>query len=341
MTTPIQNRYEFLFLFDCTDGNPNGDPDMGNAPRLDPEDMRGLVSDVALKRRIRNYVLLAHDNTAPHAIFVEHAINLNRKIVLAHEATGGLPDDKMKATKAKVRDAGRWMCDTFFDIRTFGAVLQTGPKAGQVRGPVQLSFARSIDPILALDISITRMAVAEDLKGADSAAYAAWEEAQPEDKLRTMGRKSLVPYGLYVAKGFVSAHLAEQTGFSETDLDLLWQSLINMFDHDRSASRGLMATRGLYVFKHEGTDSDPVQRVRQAKLGCAPAQALLDLDTDPDPAIDTGAVIAVRRRDKGVPPRRFADYAVTVHEERLPAGVTLIDKTPLLKPAPAPAAAVA
>jgi len=216
------------------------------------------------------------------------------------------------------------MCLTFYDVRTFGAVMSTGPYAGQVRGPVQIAFSRSVDPILPMDASITRMAVAEKVKGAKSASdYEAWENKQEEDKLRTMGRKSLIPYGLFVAKGFVSANLAAGTGFSEIDLDNLWNALNNMWDHDRSASKGMMSCRGLYVFKHVGTDSDPVQRVRQAKLGCAPAHRLLDFST-PSRQIDN-AIVEIRRRDNlEGSPRFFSDYVVDVHEDRLPKGVDLL-----------------
>ncbi len=314
MSDPIQNRYEFLFLFDCENGNPNGDPDSGNAPRVDPETLKGLVSDVALKRRIRNYVQLARGNEMPNAIFVEHASNLNRKIARAHEETGEIPEKK-KATRGKVQQAKQWLCDNFYDVRTFGAVMSTGANAGQVRGPVQIAFAQSVDRVLPLDVSITRMAVADEGKGlVTSADYLKWEEEQPEDKLRTMGRKSLIPYGLFVGKGFVSAHLAQETGFSEDDLALLWEALLNMYEHDRSASKGLMATRKLFVFKHVGTDSDNGQRQRQAMLGCAPAHRLFDL-------------VEVQAKD-GLdgPPRSFGDYDVTVHEDKLPAGVELIQQ---------------
>jgi CRISPR-associated protein Csd2 len=315
MSQPVANRHEFLFFFDCENGNPNGDPDAGNAPRIDPEDMHGLVSDVALKRRIRNYVMADRNNVAPYAIFIEHATNLNRKIAAAHEATGGLPGDK-GASKDKVRAASQWMCQTFFDVRCFGAVLQTGPKAGQVRGPVQVAFSRSIDPILPLDISITRMAITEDLKGnASSEDYRKSEAEKPEDKLRTMGRKSLIPYGLYCAKGFVSAQLAAETGFCEDDLALLWKALLNMYDLDRSASKGVMAARKLVIFRHVGTDSDPEQRKRQARLGCAPAHTLLDL----------GQVVEVSRKDPARSARCFSDYNLTVHRERVPAGVEVIE----------------
>lgn len=318
----IANRYEFLFLFDCENGNPNGDPDAGNAPRIDPEDMHGLVSDVAGKRRVRNFIQVLKGNAAPYAIFVEHATNMNRPIALAHEkANGSIPE---KATKEKVKRAREWLCANFYDVRTFGAVMSTGANAGQVRGPVQFSFARSIDPVLPLDISITRMAIAEDVKGAKSSAdMQKWEDAQEEDTLRTMGRKQLIPYGLYAMKGFVSANLAEGTGFSEEDLALLWQALCCMYEQDRSASKGVMACRGLYVFKHVGTDSNEAQRRQQAKLGCAPAHRLLDFSTDrrevPESIIDI-------RKKEGLAgsPRSFSDYAVTLHAERIPRGVELM-----------------
>jgi len=314
MPDPIQNRYEFLFLFDCENGNPNGDPDSGNAPRVDPETLKGLVSDVALKRRIRNYVQLARGNEMPNAIFVEHASNLNRKIAQAHEETGGLPEKK-KATRGKVQGAKEWMCENFYDVRTFGAVMSTGPNAGQVRGPVQVSFAQSVDRVLPLDVSITRMAVADEGKGlVTSADYLKWEEEQPEDKLRTMGRKALIPYGLFVGKGFISAHLAQETGFSEDDLELLWDAVLNMYEHDRSSSKGLMATRKLFVFKHLGTDSNGDQRTRQAMLGCAPAHQLF------------GLVEVKAKEGLDGPPRSFEDYEVTVDRDRLPAGVELLER---------------
>lgn len=308
----IQNRYEFLFLFDCENGNPNGDPDAGNSPRIDPEDMHGLVSDVALKRRVRNFIQTSFDNQAPNAIFIEHATNLNKPITKAHEVTGGAPTGG--ANRGQVNAAKNWMCSTFFDVRTFGAVMSTGANAGQVRGPVQFAFARSVDPILPMDISITRMAVAEKVSGAKTAAdYEKWENEQEEDKLRTMGRKALIPYGLYVAKGFISANLAKGTGFSDDDLKNLWEALLNMYDHDRSASKGMMSCRGLYVFKHVGTDSNPEQRIKQAMLGCAPAHKLLD----------KGAIVDIVRKST-TSPRSFSDYEVIVHRDRLPAGVELL-----------------
>jgi CRISPR-associated protein Csd2 len=322
MSEPIKNRYEFLFLFDCENGNPNGDPDAGNSPRVDPQDMRGLVSDVALKRRIRNYVQLAGGNRMPNAIFVEHATNLNTKIARAHEETGGMPawdGKKWKTGKEKAEAAKQWMCRNFFDVRTFGAVLSTGPNAGQVRGPVQLSFARSVDPVLPLELSITRMAVADnEIKGAKagSAEFEAWEEKQAEDELRTMGRKALIPYGLFVGKGFISAHLAQQTGFSRDDLKLLFEAILNMYEHDRSASKGVMTVRQpIYVFKHVGTDSDKSQRERQAMLGCAPAQVLFE------------DVISIPPRNGNGAPRSFGDYrdTITINRDKVPSGVEFLE----------------
>ena len=325
----IQNRYEFLYLFDCENGNPNGDPDAGNSPRIDPEDMHGLVSDVAIKRRVRNYIQMKFDNKMPNAVFVEHATNLNKPITAAHEATNGAPSGG--ANRDQVSRARDWMRKNYFDVRTFGAVMSTGPNAGQVRGPVQVAFSRSVDPILPMDASITRMAVAEKVAGAKSAAdYEKWENEQEEDKLRTMGRKALIPYGLYVTKGFISAHLAkdtkdtQDTGFSDDDLQSFWDALLNMWDHDRSASKGVMSCRGLYVFKHVGTDSDETQRVRQAMLGCAPAHRLLDFSTDGRQVAN--AIVDIRKRDGLVgSPRSFSDYIVTVNKDRLPRGVELIE----------------
>lgn len=278
----ITNRYEFIFLFDCADGNPNGDPDAGNLPRMDPQNMQGLVSDVAQKRRIRNYVLLARGNQMPDAIFVEQASNLNYPIARAHEETGGQVDGN-KPHKDKVRAARDWMCKNFFDVRAFGAVMSTGANAGQVRGPVQFTFARSKDPILALDVSITRMAVAEDKfeekKMKTLADYEKFEKEFPEEKFRTMGRKALIPYGMYIGKGFISAHLARDTGFSEADLKLLWKSILGMYEHDRSASKGLMTVHPeyAYAFRHVGKNMSDPNNEKEAMLGCAPAHTLFDL----------------------------------------------------------------
>jgi len=314
MSDTVRNRYEFVWLFDCENGNPNGDPDAGNAPRLDPQDMHGLVSDVAIKRRIRNYVQIARGNNTPYAIFVEHATNLNTPIARAHEEeNGGYEVDKKKGPKkAEVDKARGWMCRNFYDIRAFGAVMSTGPNAGQVRGPVQVAFARSVDPILPLDISITRMAIAEpDQRLESSEKYLKYTEGKPEDSLRTMGRKALIPYGLYVGKGFISAHLAEGTGFSEEDLALLWEALLKMYEHDRSSSKGVMSVREpVLVFKHVGTDTNETQRGQQAKLGCAAAHRLF-------------ALLEVKKKEGVEAPRCFADYQVVFHQSALPVGVKI------------------
>ncbi len=310
----ISNRYEFLFLFDCQDGNPNGDPDSGNSPRVDPQTMHGLVSDVAIKRRIRNYVQLAAGNEAPNAIFIEHATNLNTKICKAHEATGGMPNEK-GAGKAKVAEAAAWMCKNFYDVRAFGAVMSTGPNAGQVRGPVQIAFSRSLDPVLALDVTMTRMAATEEVKTAKgSADYLEWEASQSEDELRTMGRKSLIPYGLFTGRGFISAHLAQQTRFSKADLRLLFEAILCMYEHDRSASKGIMSVRApIFVLKHVGTDSDPVQAKRQAMLGCCPAQVLFE------------QLVKVEKKPGLEVPRGFQDYQVEVKRGLVPAGTEFLE----------------
>lgn len=306
-TQTIANRYEFLLFIDVENGNPNGDPDSGNAPRVDPEDGHGLISDVAIKRRLRNYVQTAGEN-----IFIEFSTNLNKAIFKAKQESGGSGGKN----KADVDKARHWMCQNFYDVRTFGAVMSTGANAGQVRGPVQIAFARSIDPVFAIEASITRGAVAEEVKNAKTVAdFEAWEADRDEDKLRTMGRKSFIPYGLFAAKGFVSAHLATGTGFSEQDFKLLLEGLLNMYEHDRSASKGQMSSRRLFVFKHVGTDTDELKRSRQAVLGCAPAHKLLD----------AGQVIQVSRKDQDKPARYFGDYDIQVDLSKLPAGVELLD----------------
>jgi len=321
MSETLTNRYEFIFLFDCVNGNPNGDPDAGNAPRIDPQDLRGLVSDVAIKRRIRNFVSLAYGNKEPYGIFVEHSTNLNTKIALSHEKTGGMPPFKGKkweTSPKKSKEAARWLASQCFDVRTFGAVLSTGPNAGQVRGPVQVTFARSVDPVLPLDLAITRVAVADNsVKGAKvgSEDFLKWQEEQPEDELRTIGRKSLIPYGLYVGKGFISAFLAREWGFTEDDLKVLCKAILNMFEHDRSSSKGLMTVHPEYafLFKHVGTDSNPEQRRSQAMLGCAPAHKLFELVES-----------RIRRKDGVSVPRSISDYAFPSLDDirsQLPPGV--------------------
>lgn len=286
----IQKRYDFVLVFDVKDGNPNGDPDAGNLPRTDAETGRGLVTDVCLKRKIRNYVGLVKGEQAPYEIYVKEKAVLNKTHERAYVAIGAQDllkaDDKKRKGGDKVDEARRWMCGNFYDVRTFGAVMSLGVNCGQVRGPVQMTFGRSVDPIVTSEHSITRMAVATEAEA----------EKQGGDN-RTMGRKFTVPYGLYVAHGFISAHLAEQTGFSQEDLDLLFESLAQMFEHDRSAARGEMTTRGLYVFEHE------------SKLGIAQAHSLFDS-------------VRISRNSSG-PARSFSDYTVTVDGAAIPAGVTL------------------
>ena len=235
----IQNRYEFMYYVACTNCNPNGDPDMGNMPRLDPQTMQGFITDAATKRRIRNYVELAHQGEPGMNIIIQQATNINRHIAEAKRAAG--VEDCAKAKEA-VYAGRKKACELFYDVRTFGAVMSTGPNAGQVRGPVQITYGKSLDAVLPLDISITRMAVADKVKdGATVEDYAAWEQEQPEDKLRTMGRKQIIPFGLYEVRGFVSANLAEETGFDDEDLNVLFEAILNMYEHDRSASKGEMA----------------------------------------------------------------------------------------------------
>jgi CRISPR-associated protein Csd2 len=288
----LTNRYDFVLLFDVKDGNPNGDPDAGNLPRLDAETGFGLVTDVSLKRKVRNFVGLVKGEQPPFEIYVKEKAVLNNQHKRAYVGIGRedllTGDDKKRKGGDAVDDAKAWMCRNFFDVRTFGAVMSTGINCGQVRGPVQLTFARSIDPIVAQEHSITRMAVATEA-----------EAEKQEGDNRTMGRKHTVPYGLYMAHGFVSSFLAKQTGFSADDLDLLMQALEQMFEHDRSAARGEMSTRGLYVFKHD------------SELGNAPAHALFER-------------IKPRLKDGVTVPRNFSDYDVAVDEAGLPAGVSLI-----------------
>ena len=288
----LAHRYDFVLLFDVKDGNPNGDPDAGNLPRLDAETGHGLVTDVALKRKVRNFVGLVNGEQPPYEIYVKEKAILNNQHKRAYVGIGRedllAGDDKKRKGGDAVDDARAWMCRNFFDVRTFGAVMSTGINCGQVRGPIQLTFARSVDPIVASEHSITRMAVATEA-----------EAEKQEGDNRTMGRKHTVPYGLYRAHGFVSAFLAKQTGFSDDDLTLFWQALCQMFEHDRSAARGEMTTRGLYVFQHD------------SELGNAPAHALFER-------------VQVQRNMGVEVPRSFADYAVSVAADDLPNGVTLM-----------------
>lgn len=290
----LTNRYDFVLLFDVKDGNPNGDPDAGNLPRMDAETGHGLMTDVSLKRKVRNFVGIAKGEQPPFEIYVKEKAILNNQHKRAYVGIGReellAGDDKKRKGGDAVDDARQWMCRNFYDVRTFGAVMSTGINCGQVRGPVQLTFARSIDPIISQEHSITRMAVATEAEA----------EKQDGDN-RTMGRKYTVPYGLYMAHGFVSSFLAKQTGFSEDDLELLWQALSQMFEHDRSAARGEMTTRGLYVFKHD------------SELGNAPAHTLFER-------------IQSKLKDEVSVPRSFNDYDVMVNAADLPPGVTLLRK---------------
>ena len=292
-------RHDYILVFEVTDGNPNGDPDAGNMPRVDPETMHGLVTDVCLKRKVRNYVALTKQNAEGYGIFVEEKGVLNRQIETAYKELGidlstdptKTEDGKTRKTKnqgqgSEVESARQQLCRTKYDVRMFGAVMSTGPNAGQVRGPMQMTFSRSASPITPLDVSITRMAVATEKEA----------EAQGGDN-RTMGRKTLIPYGLYVGHGFFSAPFAKQTGVTSADLEVFWQALMGMWDLDHSASRGLMSCRGLFVFSH---DKD---------LGNAPAHTLFaKLETH----LKTGVTT----------PRRYDDYNVTLNRE-MPGGVLL------------------
>ncbi len=284
----INNRYEFVYLFDVKDGNPNGDPDAGNLPRVDAETGQGLVTDVCLKRKVRNFVGLTKGEEPPYEIYIKEKAVLNRTNLRAYQALE-LKNESKRLPK-EVEDAKKitaWMCKNFFDIRTFGAVMTTDVNTGQVRGPIQINFSRSIDAIVSAEHSITRMAVTTEAEA----------EKQSGDN-RTMGRKFTVPYGLYRCHGYVSANLAQQTGFNEDDLQLFWQALMNMFDHDRSASRGEMSACGLYVFKHESA------------LGNAPAKKLFDL-------------ITVKKKTEE-PARKFSDYQVTINTSDIPQNVELL-----------------
>ena len=318
----IQNRYEFVYFFDVTNGNPNGDPDAGNMPRLDPESSKGLVTDVCLKRKIRNFVEISSENEAGYEIYVKEKSVLNLQNKRAYEALGIESEaKKLPKDEAKARDITAWMCKNFFDIRTFGAVMTTEVNSGQVRGPVQLAFTQSIDPIVPLEVSITRMAVADKVKdGATVEDYAAWEQEQPEDKLRTMGRKQIIPFGLYEVRGFVSANLAEETGFDDEDLNVLFEAILNMYEHDHSASKGEMAVVSpLIIFRHVGTDTDAAQRIRQAKLGCAPAHKLFDL-------------VKVTKKASVSYPRSYRDYDALVSLDRVPKGVQIGFKPSAFEP---------
>lgn len=286
--TTISNRYEFVLLYDVENGNPNGDPDAGNMPRIDPETGYGIVTDVAIKRKVRNYAELIKGNEKGYRIYIKEGTPLNANHEEAYKEVGLKPGDK-NVKSGDVQKARNWMCENFFDVRTFGAVMSTGDNCGQVRGPIQINFSRSIDPIVQQEVTITRQTVTKI------------EDAEKE---RTMGRKHLVPYALYKVEGYVSAKLANDetkgTGFSEEDLELFWKALEEMFEHDHSAARGKMASRKLFVFKHKD------------ELGNAPSHKLFDM-------------VKVEKNDGVVIPRKFGDYSVKV-EGNTPEGVELIEK---------------
>ena len=291
----LNNRYDFVMIFDVENGNPNGDPDAGNAPRMDVESGLGYVTDVCLKRKIRNYVELVKESEPGYRIYVKEGVPLNRSDNEAYQSIG-VTDKSVKEAKKKDPDIDlkirNYMCDNFFDIRTFGAVMTTFVKAalncGQVRGPVQLGFAKSIDPVISQEVTITRVAITT--------------EKDAEEKKTEIGRKSIIPYALYRTEGYVSANLARKvTGFSEEDLELLWQAIINMFENDHSAARGNMAVRELIVFKHD------------SELGNCPAYKLFD-------AVD------VHRKDGVICARKYSDYEVTLHTEKIPDSVEVMRK---------------
>lgn len=276
----LKDRIDFVYIFDVQDGNPNGDPDAGNLPRVDAETGMGIVTDVCIKRKVRNYVQVAKGLANGYDIFVKEKAVLNNEIDKAHD------DAKVKAAQNKIAAARQYMCEHYYDIRTFGAVMSTGKNAGQVRGPIQLTFARSVNPVATSEHSITRIAVATP------------KEAESQNgENHTMGRKATIPYGLYVCHGFISANLAQQTGFTEDDLALFFDALKNMFDLDRSAARGLMSAQKLIVFRHA------------SELGNAPANKLFDL-------------VKVEKTTNDVP-RSFKDYAVSINTSALPNGVTV------------------
>lgn len=277
----LEKRIDFVYIFDVQDGNPNGDPDAGNQPRVDAETGHGLVSDVCLKRKVRNYVQIARESRPAYGIFIQETAVLDNRVEEIYET-----EEVKKAEKNSQKDAAKKaLCGRYYDIRTFGAVIATKgkDKQGQVRGPVQLTFGRSVDPVVSLNHTITRMAVTKE---------------SDKDKERTMGRKSTVPYGLYVAHGFINANLAGQTGFDSDDLELLWEALANMFDNDRSAARGLMSARRIIAFEHS------------SKLGNAPACTLFDR-------------VKIKKKDGIDTPRCFGDYIVSIDTNNLPEGITI------------------
>ena len=280
----IENRYEFVMLFDVENGNPNGDPDAGNMPRIDPETSYGIVTDVCLKRKVRDYVALVKEEEPGYQIYVRDGVALNSQHERAYKKYGIEPSKNLPKDVETAEKLTGFMCENFYDVRTFGAVMTTSVNCGQVRGPVQINFAKSIDPVVTQELTITRVAVTKE----------------GEDKIHEMGNKHIIPYGLYRVDGYISANLAKKvTGFSDEDLELFWEALINLFEHDHSAARGKMVTRKLFVFKH------------QTVLGCAPSHLLFER-------------VSVKNLS-GKPARAFTDYEVSVNTENLPKGVEFIE----------------
>jgi CRISPR-associated protein Csd2 len=313
--TPLANRYDIVFLFDVTNGNPNGDPDAGNLPRMDPETSVGLVSDVSLKRKIRNYTELARGDQLGYRIYVQEGSILNEKHREAYKAVRN-GNDKVAKEKSlnpqsdcEAKALTKFMCDNFFDVRSFGAVMSTGINAGQVRGPVQIAFAKSVQPILPLEISITRMAATNEKEKLDREKGT---EGDERTENRTMGRKHVVPYGLYRAHLFVNAKLAERTGFGQEDLDHVFDALKSMFEHDRSAARGEMASRRVIAFKHSSA------------LGNAPAQQLFDRVSVHRRFRGDLYALDDERLDNAPPARRYEDYEVSVRRHDLPEGIEIV-----------------
>jgi CRISPR-associated protein Cas7/Csd2, subtype I-C/DVULG len=315
----IANRYDFALVFDVTNGNPNGDPDAGNMPRIDPETYHGLMTDVSIKRKIRNYVELAREGEEGFHIYVEEGAVLNEKHRQAYKALRPDAKDVEKAAKINPKDDQeakqlvQFMSQNFFDVRTFGAVMSTGINCGQVKGPVQIGFARSVEPIMPMEVSITRMAATNE---AEKKGKLAGEDGPSEERKsnQTMGRKYVVPYGLYVVNGYISAKFAERSGFSEADLELLFEALQNMFEHDRSAARGEMTARKLVIFKHENV------------LGNAAAHKLFDLIKIKRVADGNEIEIGSKDAEALPPARKFSDYTVSIETDAVPAGVSVIVK---------------
>src|SRR6266404_8316880 len=314
--TALANRYDIVFLFDVTNGNPNGDPDAGNMPRMDPETNKGLVSDVSLKRKIRNYIELTRGDQPGYRIYVQEGSILNDRHREAYKAVRGDTEKVAKDGKLnpqsdeESRALTKFMCDNFFDVRAFGAVMSTGINAGQVRGPVQVTFASSVESVLPLEISITRMAATNEKEKVDREKGS---EGDERTENRTMGRKHIVPYGLYRAHLFVNAKLAERTGFTQSDLDLLFEALTSMFEHDRSAARGEMSSRKIVAFKHTSA------------LGNAAAHDLFDRVTVQRKFGDDLYDLSSDRLDNLPPARRFADYSVSINRNDLPEGIEVLE----------------